>query len=415
MEFAFKNAYVYKNQKVTFNPEYTCMADIQGGVAISSFLKDLLSSSVSEYGIFPGFCDVHVHLREPGFSYKETIKTGTLASARGGYTDVLSMPNLNPVPHNEENMNIQRDIIKRDAVIGVHPFASLTVDEKGETLSDIEKLAPISVGYSDDGRGVQSESLMRSAMEKAKSLNKIISAHCEDNSLLNGGYIHKGEYARLNNHAGICSESEWGPIKRDIKLAKETGCKYHVCHISTKESVEIIRQAKKDGVDITCETAPHYLVLNDMMLKDEGRFKMNPPIRSEEDRLALIEGVLDGTIDMLATDHAPHSSEEKGKGLKGSLMGITGIETAFPIVYTKLVKTGVLPLELVIKMLTDNPRNRFGIKDDASLTIWNLSDEYKIDTSEFLSMGKATPFQGENVFGKCLMTVYGGNIVWQTK
>ena len=415
MEFAFKNAYVYKNQKVTFNPEYTCMADIQGGVAISSFLKDLLSSSVSKYGIFPGFCDVHVHLREPGFSYKETIKSGTLASARGGYTDVLSMPNLNPVPHNEENMNIQRDIIKRDAVIGVHPFASLTVDEKGETLSDIEKLAPISVGYSDDGRGVQSESLMRSAMEKAKSLNKIISAHCEDNSLLNDGYIHKGEYARLNNHAGICSESEWGPIKRDIKLAKETGCKYHVCHISTKESVEIIRQAKKDGVDITCETAPHYLVLNDMMLKDEGRFKMNPPIRSEEDRLALIEGVLDGTIDMLATDHAPHSSEEKGKGLKGSLMGITGIETAFPIVYTKLVKTGILPLELVIKMLTDNPRNRFGIKDNGSLTIWNLSDEYKIDTSEFLSMGKATPFQGENVFGKCLMTVYGGKIVWQTK
>ena len=415
MEFAFKNAYVYKNQKVTFNPEYTCMADVQGGVAISSFLKDLLSSSVSKYGIFPGFCDVHVHLREPGFSYKETIKTGTLASARGGYTDVLSMPNLNPVPHNEENMNIQRDIIKRDAVIGVHPFASLTVDEKGETLSDIEKLAPISVGYSDDGRGVQSESLMRSAMEKAKSLNKIISAHCEDNSLLNGGYIHKGEYARLNNHAGICSESEWGPIKRDIKLAKETGCKYHVCHISTKESVEIIRQAKKDGVDITCETAPHYLVLNDMMLKDEGRFKMNPPIRSEEDRLALIEGVLDGTIDMLATDHAPHSSEEKGKGLKGSLMGITGIETAFPIVYTKLVKTGILPLELVIKMLTDNPRNRFGINDNGSLTIWNLSDEYKIDTSEFLSMGKATPFQGENVFGKCLMTVYGGKIVWQTK
>jgi len=415
MEFAFKNAHVYKNQRVTFNPEYTCQLDIQGGVAISSFLKDLLSSSVSEYGIFPGFCDVHVHLREPGFSYKETIKTGTLASARGGYTDVLSMPNLNPVPHNEENMNIQRDIIKRDAVIGVHPFASLTVDEKGEELSEIEKLAPISIGYSDDGRGVQSESLMRSAMEKAKSLNKIISAHCEDNSLLNGGYIHKGEYALKNNHAGICSESEWGPIKRDIKLAKETGCKYHVCHISTKESVEIIRQAKTDGLDITCETAPHYLVLNDMMLQDDGRFKMNPPIRSEEDRQALIEGILDGTIDMLATDHAPHSFEEKSKGLKGSLMGITGIETAFSIVYTKLIKTGILPLELVIKMLTDNPRNRFGIKDNDSLTIWNLSDEYKIDSNEFLSMGKATPFQNESVFGKCLMTVYGGKIVWQTK
>ena len=415
MEFAFKNAHVYKNQKVTVLPEYICNVDIQGGVAVSSFLKDMLSLSVSEYGIFPGFCDVHVHLREPGFSYKETIKTGTLASARGGYTDVLSMPNLNPVPHNEENMNIQLDIIKRDAVIGVHPFASLTVDEKGEELSDIEALAPISVGYSDDGRGVQSESMMRSAMEKAKRLNKIISAHCEDNSLLDGGYIHKGEYALLNNHKGICSESEWGPIKRDIKLAKETGCKYHVCHISTKESVELIRQAKKDGVDITCETAPHYLVLNDMMLQDDGRFKMNPPIRSEEDRQALIEGVLDGTIDMLATDHAPHSLEEKSKGLKGSLMGITGIETAFPVVYTKLVKTGILPLELVIKMLTDNPRNRFGIKDNGSLTIWDLSNEYKIDSNEFLSMGKVTPFQNESVVGKCLMTVYGGNIVWQTK
>ncbi len=415
MKLAFKNACVYKNQKVTLIPEYTCEAKIQGDVAFSSFLKDMLSSSVSEYGVFPGFCDVHVHLREPGFSYKETIKTGTLASARGGYTDVLSMPNLNPVPHSVENMNIQREIIERDAVIGVHPFASLTVDEKGETLSDIEGLAPISIGYSDDGRGVQSESLMRSAMEKAKSLNKIISAHCEDNSLLFGGYIHKGQYAKEHNHRGICSESEWGPIKRDLELAKETGCKYHVCHISTKESVDLIRQAKKEGIDVTCETAPHYLVLNDMMLQEDGRFKMNPPIRSESDRLALIEGVLDGTIDMLATDHAPHSYEEKAKGLEKSLMGITGIETAFPIVYTKLVKTGILPLELVIKMLTDNPRNRFGIKDDDSLTIWNLSDEYKIDSNDFLSMGKATPFQNESVFGKCLMTVYGGNIVWQTK
>ena len=414
MNLAFKNAHVYKNQKVTLIPEYTCQVNVQGDVAISS-LQDILSSSVSEYGIFPGFCDVHVHLREPGFSYKETIKSGTQASARGGYTDVLSMPNLNPVPHNVDNMNLQREIIKRDAVIGVHPFASLTVDEKGETLSDIENLAPISIGYSDDGRGVQSESLMRSAMEKAKSLNKIISAHCEDNSLLEGGYIHKGEYALKHNHRGICSESEWGPIKRDLKLAKETGCKYHVCHISTKESVEIIRQAKKEGVDVTCETAPHYLVFNDMMLEEDGRFKMNPPIRSEEDRIALIEGVLDGTIDMLATDHAPHSYEEKSKGLEKSLMGITGIETAFPIVYTKLVKTGVLPLELVIKMLTDNPRNRFGIQDEASLTVWDLSNQYKIDSNEFLSMGKATPFQGESVFGKCLMTVYGGKIVWQMK
>ncbi len=415
MKLALKNAYVYKNQKVSLVPEYTCQAAVQGDVAISSFLKDMLSSSVSEYGVFPGFCDVHVHLREPGFSYKETIKTGTMASARGGYTDVLSMPNLNPVPHSVENMQLQRDIIKKDAVIGVHPFAALTVDEKGEALSDIEGLASISIGYSDDGRGVQSESLMRSAMEKAQKLGKIISAHCEDNSLLNGGYIHKGEYAARNNHRGICSESEWGPIKRDLLLAKETGCKYHVCHISTKESVELIRQAKKEGVDVTCETAPHYLVFNDMDLKDEGRFKMNPPIRSEADRQALIEGVLDGTVDMLATDHAPHSFEEKSKGLEKSLMGITGIETAFPVVYTKLVKPGILPLELVVKMLTDNPRSRFGIKDEGSLTVWDLSNQYKIDSNEFLSMGKATPFQGESVFGKCLMTVYGGKIVWQTK
>ncbi len=415
MEFAFKNAVVYKNQKITKHPEYICQAEIQGDVAVSSFLKDVLSSSVSEYGIFPGFCDVHVHLREPGFSYKETIKTGTMASARGGYTDVLSMPNLNPVPHNEDNINLQREIIKRDAVIGVHPFASLTVDEKGEKLSDMEALAPLSIGYSDDGRGVQSTSLMRSAMEKAASLGKIISAHCEDNSLLNGGYIHKGEYAEKNNHLGISSESEWGPIKRDLELAKETGCKYHVCHISTKESVELIRRAKKEGVDVTCETAPHYLVLNDLMLQDDGRFKMNPPIRSERDRQALIEGVLDGTIDMLATDHAPHSFEEKSKGLKGSLMGITGIETAFPIVYTKLIKPGILPFETVIKMLTDNPRNRFNIKDEGSLTIWDLSNQYKIDSDEFLSMGKCTPFEDESVFGKCLMTIYGGNIVWQTK
>ncbi len=415
MELAFKNACVYKNQKITDYPEYITDVAVQGDVVFSSILNKALSFSNVEYGIFPGFCDVHVHLREPGFSYKETIKTGTLASARGGYTDVLSMPNLNPVPHNKENMDIQRDIVKKDAVIGVHPFASLTVDEKGETLSQMDELSTVCVGYSDDGRGVQSESLMRSAMEKAKTLGKIISAHCEDNSLLNGGYIHKGEYALKNNHLGISSESEWGPIKRDLRLAKEIGCAYHVCHISAKESVDLIRQAKKDGVDVTCETAPHYLVLNDMMLEEHGRFKMNPPIRSEKDREALIEGVLDGTIDMLATDHAPHSIEEKSRGLSKSLMGITGIETAFPIVYTKLVKTGILPLELVIKMLTDNPRNRFNIKDNGSLTIWNLSEQYKIDSNDFLSLGKVTPFENESVFGKCLMTVYGGKIVWQVK
>ena len=400
--------------------EKTCKAKFYG---ITDTMKDVAMQFLSHkaliapssYAVFPGFCDVHVHFREPGFSYKETVLTGSMAAAKGGYTSVCTMPNLNPVPDSVENLDKQLELIKENAKIKVIPYGAITVGEKGEVHSDMEGMANDVIGFSDDGRGVQSDDMMEEAMMRAKKLGKIIAAHCEVNDLLFGGYIHDGEYAKEHGHKGICSESEYKQIERDLELVRKTGCKYHVCHISTKESVEIIRQAKKDGVDITCETAPHYLVLNDMMLKDEGRFKMNPPIRSEEDRLALIEGVLDGTIDMLATDHAPHSSEEKGKGLKGSLMGITGIETAFSIVYTKLVKTGILPLELVIKMLTDNPRNRFGIKDNGSLTIWNLSEEYKIDTSEFLSMGKATPFQGENVFGKCLMTVYVGKIVWQTK
>ena len=317
-----------------------------GKANASAVFADFVSSfSNGDFVCLPGFADVHVHLREPGFFYKETIESGTRASARGGFTDVCSMPNLNPVPDSYDNLKLQLDIIKKDALIGVHPFGSITKKEMGEELSDMEDMAPFVAGFSDDGRGVQSEEMMISAMEKAKSLNKIIVAHCEDNSLLNGGYIHDGEYARKNNHKGICSESEWGPIQRDIELIKKTGCSYHVCHISTKESVDLIRKAKKDGVDITCETGPHYLLLNDMNLKEEGRFKMNPPIRSEEDRLALIEGIKDGTIDMIATDHAPHSSEEKSKGLKDSLMGVVGIETSFPLMYTNFVKTGMLSLE----------------------------------------------------------------------
>lgn len=368
--------------------------------------------------IFPGFVDVHVHLREPGFSYKETISGGSVACARGGYTTVCTMPNLSPVPDSVENLQKQLDIIKRDAVIEVIPFGAISVGEAGEVLSDMEGMADNVCGFSDDGRGVQSEQMMEEAMLRAKKLDKIISAHCEDNSLLEGGYIHDGEYAKLNSHKGICSESEFGPIKRDIELAKKTGCRYHVCHISAKESVEAIREAKKSGVDITCETAPHYLVLCDMDLKDEGRFKMNPPIRSNEDRAALIEGIKDGTVDMIATDHAPHSLEEKSKGLKGSLMGIVGIETAFAVLYTHLVRKNVISLEKLIELLSENPKKRFGIGGEleigarADLCVFDLDREYEINPEKFASKGRSTPFAGDKVFGKCKMTIANGKVVW---
>ncbi len=369
-------------------------------------------SNLNNCFVFPAFCDVHVHLREPGFSYKETVETGTRAAARGGYTAVFSMPNLNPVPDSAENMKIQKSLIEKGAVINVYPYASITVGEKGEELSDFENLSELCAGYSDDGRGVQSEELMREAMIKAKALGKIIVAHCEENSLLKSGYIHDGEYARLHGHKGICSESEWKPIERDLKLAKETGCKYHVCHISCKESVELIRKAKAEGVDVTCETAPHYLVMNDMMLKEEGRFKMNPPIRSEEDRLALIEGLKDGTIDMIATDHAPHSAEEKSKGLQQSLMGVVGIETAFAVLYTKLVKTGVITLEKLIEVMSINPRNRFGLGETNDFCVFDLEKEFTVNPDDFLSQGKATPFEGEKLFGVCRLTVCGQKSVY---
>ena len=386
---------------------------VENGGVSSSFANVISSDN---YFIFPGFVDVHVHLREPGFFYKETVKTGTEASAHGGYTAVCSMPNLNPVPDSVENLKLQLDAIKKDAVINVYPYGSITVGEKGEQLSDLEGMAIDVIAFSDDGRGVQDVEMMKAAMLKAKSLGKMIVAHCEDNSLLNGGYIHDGEYAKQNGHKGICSESEWGPIKRDIELIKETGCSYHVCHISTKESVELIRKAKAEGVDITCETGPHYLILNDSMLKDEGRFKMNPPIRSEEDRLALIEGIKDGTIDMIATDHAPHSAEEKSKGLKDSAMGIVGIETSFQLLYTNLVKTGVISLEKLIELMSINPRKRFNIPlAESDFCVWNLEAEEEINPENFLSKGRSTPFEGVKVNGKCVLTVLNDKICWIEK
>ncbi len=367
-----------------------------------------------EYLILPGLCDVHVHLREPGFLYKESIKTGTAAAAHGGYTTVLSMPNLNPVPDSFDNLKIQLDAIAKDAVVEVLPYASITKGEKGLELADMDDIKDYVCAFSDDGRGVQSDEMMLKAMKKAKELDKMIVAHCEVNSLLNGGYIHDGEYARLNGHRGICSKSEYEQIKRDVELAKKTGVKYHVCHISTKESVDIIRQAKKDGVEITCETAPHYLILTDMDLKDEGRFKMNPPLRGKEDRDALIEGLLDGTIDMIATDHAPHSKEEKSKGLMGSMFGIVGLETAFSLMYTYFVKTGIMTIAKLMDVMAYNPRRRFGIKRAISdFAVFEVGEQFSIDEKHFLSQGKSTPFAGYKVFGRCVLTVRDGKIVYQ--
>ncbi|MBQ8533041.1 MAG: dihydroorotase [Clostridia bacterium] len=408
MEFTLKNVNVYKNGHFSLEDYFLNQPADVFPVSIGGIVSDFNNCFV-----FPAFCDVHVHLREPGFSYKETITSGTKAAAHGGYTAVFSMPNLKPVPDSKENLKKQTDLINDGAVIKVYPYASITVGQMGEALSDFEGMYKDCAGFSDDGKGVQSQELMRQAMLKAKALGKIIVAHCEDNSLLNGGYIHDGEYAKLHGHKGICSESEWKPIERDLKLAKETGCKYHVCHISCKESVELIRKAKAEGVDVTCETAPHYLVMNDMMLQEDGRFKMNPPIRSESDRLALVEGLKDGTIDMIATDHAPHSQEEKSKGLEKSFMGVVGLETAFSVLYTKLVKTGVITLEKLIEVMSINPRKRFGLADTEDICIFDLNGEYTVDPEKFLSKGRATPFKGEILSGVCRLTVCDNKIVYK--
>lgn len=365
-------------------------------------------NSISTYTIIPGFCDVHVHFREPGFSYKETIDTGSKAAAHGGYTAVCTMPNLNPVSDTVEHLGEQIRIIEDDACIHVYPYAAITIEQKGQEMADLEGMAEDCVAFSDDGHGVQSEEMMRAAMLKAKSLGKLIVAHCEDNSLLHGGYIHDGSYAAEHGHRGICSESEWGQIARDLRLAKETGCAYHVCHISTKESVDIIRKAKADGVDVTCETAPHYLILDDSMLQEDGKWKMNPPLRDKSDREALIEGIKDGTIDCIATDHAPHSAEEKSKGLEKSAFGIVGIEIAFPLLYTYLVKPGIITMEQLRDCLIYNPRNRFDIPLGNDYSVWDLEEEWTIDPSEFLSKGRATPFEGWKVWGRNYLTVCDG-------
>lgn len=375
-----------------------------------------LSPVISKkYIIVPGLCDVHVHFREPGFSYKETIASGSAAAAHGGYTVVCTMPNLDPVPDSAEHLQVQLDAIKRGAAIKVLPYGAITVGEKGKKLADMEAMSDKVCAFSDDGKGVQNDEMMREAMNAAKRLGKIIAAHCEDNSLLFGGYIHDGEYAKAHGHRGISSASEYKQIERDLRLAEETGCAYHVCHISTKESVELIRQAKAHGVNVTCEIAPHYLVLCDEDMQEDGRFKMNPPLRSREDKKALIEGIKDGTIDMMATDHAPHSAEEKGRGLEKSLMGVVGLETAFPVLYTELVTKNIITLDRLVELMSFKPKERFGIDTENDFAVFDISEAYKIDPEDFLSMGRATPFAGREVFGRCLLTVHNEKVVYKAE
>lgn len=405
---------------------YTAEGFRKGTVTVSDgkvFLSPAVSVTEDEIDgkvILPGLADAHVHLREPGFFYKESIATGSESGARAGYTALFAMPNLNPVPDSLSHLREEQDAISRTAKTGVYPYAALTVGERGEELSAIEELAPHVIGFSDDGRGVQSEALMREAMLRVKACGKVIAAHCEVNDLLRGGYIHDGAYARTHGHKGICSESEWKMVERDVALAEETGVSYHVCHVSAKESVEIIRRAKARGVDVTCETAPHYLLLTEDDLEEDGRFKMNPPIRTAEDRAALVEGLADGTVDMVATDHAPHSDEEKSRGLAGSLMGVIGLEFAFPVLYTGLVATGRISLHRLVEAMSAAPLARFGlpggdIRDGvpADLAVFDLSREWTVRGRDSASKGSSTPFEGMKVRSKNTMTILNGEIIWK--
>ena len=405
---------------------YTAEGFRKGTVTVSDgkvFLSPAVSVTEDEIDgkvILPGLADAHVHLREPGFFYKESIATGSESGARAGYTALFAMPNLSPVPDSLSHLREEQDAISRTAKTGVYPYAALTVGERGEELSAIEELAPHVIGFSDDGRGVQSDALMREAMLRVKACGKVIAAHCEVNDLLRGGYIHDGAYARTHGHKGICSESEWKMVERDVALAEETGVSYHVCHVSAKESVEIIRRAKARGVDVTCETAPHYLLLTEDDLEEDGRFKMNPPIRTAEDRAALVEGLADGTVDMVATDHAPHSDEEKSRGLAGSLMGVIGLEFAFPVLYTGLVATGRISLHRLVEAMSAAPLARFGlpggdIRDGApaDLAVFDLSREWTVRGRDSASKGSSTPFEGMKVRSKNTMTILNGEIIWK--
>ncbi|NLW20837.1 MAG: dihydroorotase [Clostridiales bacterium] len=363
--------------------------------------------------LFPGFTDVHVHLREPGFSYKETIRTGTRAAARGGFTTLVTMPNLNPVPDSLETLDVQQRLIADQALVRVIPLGAITKSQQGQELADMDDMSDWVAGFSDDGRGVQTRALMLRAMREARRLNQIIVAHCEDEALTQGGWIHDGDWARAHGHTGNPSQSEWRQVARDLALARQAGCKYHVCHVSTRESVALLRQAKAQGLDVSCETAPHYLLLDDSQLKDHGRFKMNPPIRARADREALVAGLIDGTVDMVATDHAPHSPEEKSGGLRHSLNGVVGLETAFATLYTGLVLPGTLSLERLLDALVYRPQARFGIAPLEDWTLFDLGAAYDIQPDAFQSLGRATPFEGQRVHGQCLLTIHKGRAVWQ--
>lgn len=398
--------------------------EVQGGIVSRVEPAVVPNSGVPVFNysgiVVPGLVDVHVHLREPGFSFKETMETGTAAAARGGYTAVCAMPNLNPVPDSAEHLAVELEAIRRGAKVRVYPYGSLTVGERGLDMADISAMADAAVAYSDDGRGVQDEDMMRECMRAVAATGKLLAAHCEVDELLRGGYIHDGAYARAHGHRGICSESEWREVERDIRLAEETGCAFHVCHVSTKESVRLVREARARGVNVTAETAPHYLLLTEEDLQEDGRFKMNPPLRERADRDALIEGLLDGTIGMIATDHAPHTPEEKSRGLEKSPMGVVGLECAFPVLFTGLVEKGAVTLEKLVELMSSAPAKRFGIPGGeievgkpANLAVFDIDTEYTIDSSEFASMGRATPFEGWRVRGKCLMTVCAGRTVWR--
>ncbi len=398
--------------------------EVQGGIVSRVEPAVVPNSGVPVFNysgiVVPGLVDVHVHLREPGFSFKETMETGTAAAARGGYTAVCAMPNLNPVPDSAEHLAVELEAIRRGAKVRVYPYGSLTVGERGLEMADISAMADAAVAYSDDGRGVQDEDMMRECMRAVAATGKLLAAHCEVDELLRGGYIHDGAYARAHGHRGICSESEWREVERDIRLAEETGCAFHVCHVSTKESVRLVREARARGVNVTAETAPHYLLLTEEDLQEDGRFKMNPPLRERADRDALIEGLLDGTIGMIATDHAPHTQKEKSRGLEKSPMGVVGLECAFPVLFTGLVEKGVITLEKLVELMSSAPAKRFGIPGGeievgkpANLAFFDIDTEHTIDSSEFASMGRATPFEGWRVRGKCLMTVCAGRTVWR--
>ena len=393
------------------------IADIAPSIDVVDEATEVVN--VEDCVVTYGLADVHVHLREPGFSAKETIASGTLAAAHGGYTTVCAMPNLSPAPDAVGTIAVEQQMIDEQAVVEVLPFATITTGRRGEQVVDVEALKDLSCGFSDDGSGVQIDEVMLDAMHRVAAVDGIIAAHCEENSLLRGGYIHDGEYAKAHGHKGICSESEWAPIARDVEMVAKTSCRYHVCHVSAKESVEIIRQAKKRGLPVTCETGPHYLVFSDADLQEDGRFKMNPPIRSAEDRDALLKGILDGTIECIATDHAPHTAEEKSKGLKGSTMGVVGLETAFAVTYTHLVRTGMITLEKAVELLCDNPRRIFRLGgalrkgERADIAVFDVREPYKVDSQTFLSKGKSTPFEGMEVYGRCVMTLYNGKMVWK--